>query len=117
MKAVAERETTGAWRPRGSRSRLIGVALLAVLTLVLGTLIFAIYHANSILQARIVETLSSRFQAPVELTGFHVSVAHGFQVSGRDLKIFGKNERNRSRAATLLHGHCGEPQTRGRHPV
>src|SRR6266496_2424011 len=94
MKAVAERETTGAWRPRGSRSRLIGVALLVVLTLVLGTLIFAIYHANSILQARIVETLSSRFQAPVELTGFHVSVAHGFQVSGRDLKIFGKNDTN-----------------------
>jgi len=94
MKAVMKRETTGAWRPRGSRLRLIGAGLLAVLTLVLGTLIFAIYHADSILQARIIETLSSRFQAPVELTGFHVSVAHGFQVSGRDLKIFGKNDTN-----------------------
>jgi hypothetical protein len=94
MKGVAERETTSARCPRGWRLRLIGAALLAVLTLVLGTLIFAIYHADSILQARIIETLSSRFQAPVELTGFHVSVARGFQVSGRGLKIFGKDDTN-----------------------
>jgi hypothetical protein len=94
MKGLAGRETTNRWRPRGSHLRLLGLGLLAVLTPALGTLIYTIYHADSILQTRIIETLSSRFQAPVELTGFHASVAHGVQVSGWGLKIFGRNDLN-----------------------
>jgi hypothetical protein len=94
MKGVEEPDATGRWRLRGSRVRLIGVGLLVALTLALVILIVAVYRADSILRARIIETLSSRFQAPVELTEFHVSIAHGFQASGRGLKIFGKNDVN-----------------------
>jgi hypothetical protein len=54
----------------------------------------AIRNAGPILQARIVETLSTRFHSRVELAGFHVSVEHGLRVSGQGLKIFGKNDPN-----------------------
>lgn len=44
----------------------------------------AIYfrRAAPILRARVVETLSTRFDSRVELATFDVSVFHGFEVSG-----------------------------------
>src|SRR2546426_6926001 len=54
----------------------------------------AIYRAEPILQGRVIETLSTRFHSRVELAGFHVSVAHGLQVSGEGLKIFGTSDLN-----------------------
>jgi hypothetical protein len=69
--------------------RRIGLFALATVVLV-----FAIYHAEPILQGRIIDTLSARFHSRVELPEFHVSVAHGLQVSGRGLKIFRKSDLN-----------------------
>ena len=50
----------------------------------------AIYfrRAAPILRARVVETLSTRFDSRVELATFDVSVFHGFEVSGGGLKLY-----------------------------
>jgi len=77
-----------------SRFGWIAVALLACFAVATVVIVFAIYHAEPILRSRIVETLSTRFQSRVELAGLHVSVAHGLQVSGERLRIFGKNDVN-----------------------
>src|SRR5579859_4175782 len=51
-------------------------------------------HAEPILRARVIETLSTRFQSKVELDSFHVSVLDGLQVSGKGLRIFGESDPN-----------------------
>ena len=52
--------------------------------------IAAIYfkRATPILRARVIETLSTRFDSRVELGTFDVSVFHGFEVSGGGLKLY-----------------------------
>src|SRR5438128_10144983 len=93
MKNIAERDTDA--RPTGRPGwRWIKAALLVFLAFALVALVFLIYHAEPILQARIIDTLSARFQSPVQLAEFHVSIDHGFQVSGQGLKIFGKSDLN-----------------------
>jgi hypothetical protein len=54
----------------------------------------AAHYAEPILRERVIETLSARFHARVELPVFHVSVAHGLQVYGAGLKIFGNFDPN-----------------------
>jgi len=66
--------------------------VLALVAIVIIT--FVIYHAEPILQGRVMETLSTRFRGHVELSAFHVSIAHGFQVTGAGLKIFGPGDPN-----------------------
>jgi hypothetical protein len=70
---------------------IIAIAFLVVSGLAIGV---AIYYAEPILQARIIETLSARFQSRVELAAFHVSVSGGVHVSGEGLKIFGTSDVN-----------------------
>jgi hypothetical protein len=53
-----------------------------------------IARAEPILYARIIQTLSTRFQGKVELAGFEVAVGDGIQVSGSGLKIFGATDPN-----------------------
>ncbi len=55
---------------------------------------FVIDRAQPIIRARVISTLSNRFDAKVELASFQVSVVHGIQVSGNGLKIFGKTDPN-----------------------
>src|SRR2546427_1479330 len=81
-------------RNRQSRRRWIAGVLLVCFALAGIGFVLAIRYAEPILQARIVETLSTRFHSRVELAGFHVSIAHGLRVSGQGLKIFGKNDLN-----------------------
>src|SRR3989442_12103085 len=95
MKNIAERDTDA--RPTGRPGwRWIKAALLVFLAFALVALVFLIYHAEPILQARIIDTLSARFQSPVQLAEFHVSIDHGFQASG-GLKIFGTSDLNDDR--------------------
>jgi hypothetical protein len=87
---MQRRKTTGkswVWWLR-SIALLVAIASVVVITI-------AIRRAEPILKARVIETLSTRFHGRVELSGFHVSVIQGFQVSGRDLKIFGAEDPNR----------------------
>jgi hypothetical protein len=51
-------------------------------------------HAEPILRARVLETLSARFKTKVELDGFHVSALEGLQVSGSGLTLFGAEDPN-----------------------
>src|SRR2546422_1867544 len=81
-------------RNRQSRRRWIAGVLLVCFAIAGTVFVMAIRNAEPILQARIIETLSTRFHSRVELAGFHVSIAHGLRVSGQGLKIFGKNDLN-----------------------
>ena len=53
-----------------------------------------IFNARPILRARVVETLSARFNSKVELDAFDVSMVKGFQVSGEGLRLFGDGDPN-----------------------
>src|SRR6266567_1693718 len=88
MKDIGERDTTDARPTKRPHWWWIKAVLLVFLAFALVALVFLIYHAEPILQARIIETLSARFQSPVQSAEFHVSIDHGFQVSGQGLKIF-----------------------------
>src|SRR5205809_7487468 len=92
MKDIGERDTTDARPTKRPHWWWIKAVLLVFLAFALVALVFLIYHAEPIRQARIIETLSARFQSPVQLAEFHVSIDHGFQVSGQGLKIFGKRD-------------------------
>lgn len=69
------------------------MTIWASVLLFLGLLFFAtleivIHRAEPILKARVIDTLSTRFDSRVELDQFHVSVLHGLQVSGGGLKLY-----------------------------
>jgi hypothetical protein len=72
----------------------IGVVALILLASAAVVVRLVIARAEPILRARVIETLSNRFQSKVELAGFHVSLANGIAVSGEGLKIFGKTDPN-----------------------
>src|SRR5271154_2948505 len=78
------------------RSRLRWIAALVLLLLVSFalTMEFVISHAEPILRARVVETLTAHFHSKVELEGFHVWLADGLEVSGSGLKIYGQTDPN-----------------------
>ena len=71
------------------------VGLLVVLTV--GVILEArhlLSHAQPILRARVIETLSARFRTKVELADLDVGLADGLNVSGKGLKIFGPTDPN-----------------------
>jgi len=72
----------------------IGVAVFICLVIAAGAVRFVIARAQPILQGRVIETLSNRFDSKVELEKFHVSVVNGIEVSGGGLKLFGKEDPN-----------------------
>ena len=51
-------------------------------------------HAQPILRARVIETLSARFKTKVELADLDVSIADGLNVSGKGLHIYGPTDPN-----------------------
>lgn len=53
-----------------------------------------IAHAEPILRARVIQTLSNRFKSKVELAGFQVSLLHGIEVSGSGLEVYGSTDPN-----------------------
>jgi hypothetical protein len=77
-----------------SRWRKIGIVAAALLATAAIGLHFLRVHAEPILRARVIETLTARFQSKVELTDFHVWVEDGLSVSGSGLKIYGKTDPN-----------------------
>jgi hypothetical protein len=73
----------------------IGASLLAVVAVCVRIVIL---RAEPILRARVIGTLSTRFQSRVELQELHVWIARGLHVDGRGLKIFGATDPNPSEA-------------------
>ncbi len=86
----------GAARRHGRRRlwEWIGIVAFICLALAAGMVRFVIVRAQPILRARVIETLSTRFDSKVELESFHVSVVDGIQVSGGGLKVFGRDDPN-----------------------
>jgi hypothetical protein len=70
-----------------------GIVLLLFVVLSIAVAI-VISHAEPILRARVIETLSARFKSKVELAKFHVSISNGVQVSGEGLRIYGRTDPN-----------------------
>lgn len=81
-------------KSRTPRSRLyrillwtsIVLALLIGITIVAGDII--LHRVGPILKARVLATLSARFDSRVELASFHVSTVRGFEISGDGLKLW-----------------------------
>jgi hypothetical protein len=68
--------------------------VLVILAFVAGLLIagliaaqYAIRHAEPMLRARVIQTLSQRFDSQVQLGEFDVSVLHGLNVEGKNLSL------------------------------
>ena len=80
-------------RRRAHWKRIGGFAL--ILLIVVGSgLHFLRAHAEPILRARVIETLTAHFQSRVEMATFHVWVRDGLAVSGEGLRIYGKKDPN-----------------------
>lgn len=79
---------------RTARSRLhrillfasILLAILIVITIVVGNII--LHRVGPIVKAKVIASLSARFDSRVELAAFHVSTVRGFEISGDGLKLW-----------------------------
>ncbi len=81
-------------KPQSARwKKILTPLLLAILVFVIALAVLA-HHAEPLLRARVVETLSTRFHSRVDLASLHVSVAQGLSVSGKGLMIYGQNDPN-----------------------
>jgi hypothetical protein len=83
-----------ATRKLGRAWKWIGIIALLFLAGAVVVARIVIARAEPIVRARIIQTLSTRFHGRVELASFGVSIAHGIQVSGSGLKIFGATDPN-----------------------
>jgi hypothetical protein len=74
-------------RARRIWKRIAIAAFVSLLALfIVGEIVLR--RAGPILQGRIIETLSTRFESRVELDGLDVSLGRGIEVAGRGLRIF-----------------------------
>jgi hypothetical protein len=78
---------------RTRRRKIVVFVLLAILIFVAFLSILA-HHAEPLLRARVIETLSTRFRSRVDLANLNVSVSQGLVVSGTGLMIYGQNDPN-----------------------
>lgn len=61
-------------------------AILIVCIVIAGEIL--LHRAGPMIKAKVIETLSTRFDSRVDLAEFHVSVVRGFEVSGSGLKLY-----------------------------
>ena len=61
-------------------------AVLIVATVVVGDIV--LHRVGPILKAKVIATLSARFDSRVELASFNVSTVRGFEISGEGLKLW-----------------------------
>lgn len=85
-------------RSMHKNSRLLWISIGTVALIFLAGSFVAvkvvISHAEPILRARVLQTLSTHFHGKVQLEGFGVAVGHGIEVKGQGLKIFGAKDTN-----------------------
>ena len=91
MPMTSERPNKTVFRSRAGRV-LTGI-FLATLAFALFLIVLA-HHAGPLLRARVVQTLSGHFRAPVELGDLQVSIYQGLVVSGKKLMIYGQSDPN-----------------------
>ena len=82
--------TSGRAHNRRLRHILIWLSYVLVLIIVAAAIAgdVLLHHAAPILKAKVIETLSTRFDSRVQLDKFDVSLVKGFQVSGSGLKLY-----------------------------
>lgn len=68
-----------------------GIAVLAVIVVLITAAEIIAHRAEPMLRARVVETLSTRFNSRVKLKELHVSLLHGLAVSGKGLEVYPNN--------------------------
>ena len=81
-------------RKRRRRWRWVAGFLMLVAVAMMLEARYLLKHAQPILRARVIETLSARFKTRVELADLDVGLADGLNVSGKGLKIFGPTDPN-----------------------
>ena len=64
---------------------LIAIAILFIAAS--ATLLYYVRNAEPMLKNRVIQTLSARFNSPVELDHLHISIAKGLQIDGEGLRI------------------------------
>ncbi|WP_348640828.1 AsmA-like C-terminal region-containing protein [Granulicella arctica] len=72
------------------RSRWFIIPSITILILLSGAVIALAWvarHAEPLLRARVIETLSTRFHSPVQLDELHISFLNGLEVQGSGLRI------------------------------
>ena len=74
------------WWQRRWFKVVVSLAALACFAVVI-TAEYVLHHAEPILRKRIIETLSERFNAPVELDRVEISLFRGIEVNGWGLRI------------------------------
>jgi hypothetical protein len=79
---------------RGRLWKSIGIGALILLATAIVATRYVIAHAEPILRARVIQTLSNRFNSKVALAGFQVSLLHGIEVSGTGLEVYGAKDPN-----------------------
>ncbi len=82
---------------RTLRKRLwkaLGIVAVVSLATLLLSVRYVMTHAGPILRARVIQTLSNRFDSKVELSGFQVSLIYGIEVSGTGLEVYGAKDPN-----------------------
>ncbi len=72
---------------RGRWLKVVGMVLLAVCLGLVFAAEYMLHNAEPILRKRIIETLSVRFDAPVELDRVEISLFRGIEVDGYGLRI------------------------------
>ncbi|HEV2273980.1 MAG TPA: AsmA-like C-terminal region-containing protein [Acidobacteriaceae bacterium] len=69
----------------------LGIPLSVIAVVLIAVFEVLLHRAEPILRARVVDTLSARFNSRVELKGLDVSLVRGFEVSGKGLAIYPYN--------------------------
>ncbi len=87
---VSTPKTTG----KRHRWALLGIILCLFLAAGAVAVRLVIDRAEPILRARVIQSLSNRFQGRVELKSLGVSVVKGLEVYGSGLKVFGASDPN-----------------------
>ena len=65
------------------------LAILLIVVICLGIAAqIALDRAEPVLRARVLETLSTRYDSRIELDRFHVSVIRGFEAEGGGLRLY-----------------------------
>lgn len=84
VKKLSLRKKHPGWFSAGIAALIIIVALILIADILA-------HKAEPMLRARVIETLSARFNSRVELKQLHVSLLHGLSISGEDLKVYPNN--------------------------
>jgi AsmA-like C-terminal region len=82
------------------RRKWFVISAVAALLVTGAVVLTSVYDAGPILHGRVVQTLTDKFKSRVELGAFHVTISHGLDVSGRNLRIYGQDDPNSHQPGT-----------------